>query len=37
MDFAITLNSNSPLPLHQQIYDELRQAILKGRLSPGGR
>ena len=37
MDFAIALDSNSPLPLHQQIYEELRQAILKGRLSPGGR
>ncbi|GAB1539931.1 PLP-dependent aminotransferase family protein [Scytonema sp. NUACC21] len=37
MDFAITLNSNSPIPLHQQLYEELRQAILTGRLLPGGR
>lgn len=37
MDFAITLDSNSPLPLHQQLYEELRQAILGGRLLPGRR
>lgn len=37
MDFVITLDSNSPLPLHQQLYEELRQAILSGRLLPGGR
>ncbi len=37
MDFAITINSNSPVPLHQQLYEELRQAILHGRLLPGGR
>ncbi|ARV60760.1 aspartate aminotransferase [Nostocales cyanobacterium HT-58-2] len=37
MDFAITLDSNSSLPLHQQLYEELRQAILTGRLLPGRR
>jgi GntR family transcriptional regulator/MocR family aminotransferase len=37
MDFAITLDSNSSLPLHQQLYEELRQAILNGRLLPGER
>ncbi|HYW20811.1 MAG TPA: PLP-dependent aminotransferase family protein [Nodularia sp. (in: cyanobacteria)] len=37
MDLAIALNSNSSLPLHQQLYQELRQAILNGRLSPGVR
>ena len=37
MDLAIALDSNSSIPLHQQIYEELRQAILKGRLSPGSR
>jgi GntR family transcriptional regulator / MocR family aminotransferase len=37
MDFAITLKSNSPLPLHQQLYEELRYCILSGRLSPGRR
>lgn len=34
MDFTITLNSHSSLPLHQQLYDELRRAILTGRLLP---
>ncbi|MBW4555967.1 MAG: PLP-dependent aminotransferase family protein [Trichormus sp. ATA11-4-KO1] len=37
MDLAIALDSNSPLPLHQQLYQELRQAIFNGRLSPGVR
>lgn len=34
MDLAITLDSHSSLPLHQQLYEELRQAILTGRLLP---
>ena len=33
MDLAIALNKNIPVPLHRQIYDELRQAILSGRLA----
>lgn len=37
MDLAITLDSDLPLPLHQQLYQELRQAILEGRLLPGKR
>jgi GntR family transcriptional regulator / MocR family aminotransferase len=37
MDLVITLDQHSPLPLHQQIYEELRQAILRGKLSPGKR
>jgi GntR family transcriptional regulator / MocR family aminotransferase len=37
MDFAITLDNNSSVPLHQQLYEEIRQAILNGRLLPGGR
>ncbi|MBD2774507.1 PLP-dependent aminotransferase family protein [Iningainema tapete] len=37
MDLAIALDSNSPIPLHQQLYEELRQAILSGRLLPGER
>lgn len=37
MDFVITLDSNSPLPLHQQLYEELRNCILSGRLLPGKR
>jgi len=35
MDFAIHINPNAPLPLHRQVYEELRQAILAGRLTPG--
>jgi len=27
MDFAIVLDHQSETPLHQQLYDELRQAI----------
>jgi len=34
MDLAIVLDSHSALPLHQQLYDELRWAILSGRLVP---
>ncbi|NJR17641.1 MAG: PLP-dependent aminotransferase family protein [Calothrix sp. CSU_2_0] len=37
MDLVITVDKHSPLPLHQQIYEELRQAILWGKLSPGKR
>ncbi len=37
MDLAITLNNNSSKPLHQQLYEQLRQAILTGRLTPGER
>jgi GntR family transcriptional regulator / MocR family aminotransferase len=34
MDFAIVLDHQSETPLYQQLYDELRQAILNGRLLP---
>lgn len=34
MDLAITLDSSAALPLHRQLYEELRQAILTGRLLP---
>ncbi|MEO1377563.1 MAG: winged helix-turn-helix domain-containing protein [Cyanobacteria bacterium J06635_10] len=37
MDLAIALDNNSSKPLHQQLYEELRQAILSGRLTPGER
>ncbi len=37
MDLAITLDNNSSKPLHQQLYEQLRQAILTGRLTPGER
>jgi GntR family transcriptional regulator / MocR family aminotransferase len=34
MDLAILLNKTIDLPLHQQLYEELRQAILTGKLLP---
>lgn len=34
MDLAITLDSSAALPLHRQLYEELRRAILTGRLLP---
>src|SRR5262245_7276496 len=37
MDLAITLDQRSEAPLHKQLYDELRMAILTGRLKPGER
>ncbi|HZS44528.1 MAG TPA: PLP-dependent aminotransferase family protein [Blastocatellia bacterium] len=37
MDFAINLHSNNGSPLHRQLYDELRKAILTGRLITGER
>ncbi len=35
MDLAILLDKTLNLPLHQQLYEQLRQAILTGRLFPG--
>ncbi|NJS16436.1 MAG: PLP-dependent aminotransferase family protein [Nostocaceae cyanobacterium CSU_2_110] len=35
MELAIALNNNSSKSLHQQLYEQLRQAILSGRLTPG--
>jgi GntR family transcriptional regulator/MocR family aminotransferase len=35
MSLVITLDRHSSLPLHQQLYEELRRAILTGRLPPG--
>lgn len=32
MVLALQLDNTSPIPLHQQLYNELRQAILSGRL-----
>jgi GntR family transcriptional regulator / MocR family aminotransferase len=37
MDLAILLDKAINLPLHQQLYEELRQAILTSRLLPGQR
>lgn len=37
MDFTIALNNHSTLPLHRQLYEELRRLILSGKLPPGKR
>jgi GntR family transcriptional regulator / MocR family aminotransferase len=37
MDLAIVLDSQAAIPLYKKLYEELRQAILDGRLSPGQR
>jgi GntR family transcriptional regulator / MocR family aminotransferase len=37
MDLPIALDQRSGTPLHKQLYDELRRAILTGRLKPGER
>jgi GntR family transcriptional regulator/MocR family aminotransferase len=37
MDFTIALDHHSTLPLHRQLYEELRRLILAGRLVPGQR
>jgi GntR family transcriptional regulator / MocR family aminotransferase len=34
-DFALTLDPDAEIPLYHQIYREMRQAILTGRLQPG--
>ncbi|MBD2312707.1 PLP-dependent aminotransferase family protein [Desertifilum sp. FACHB-1129] len=34
MDIAIALSPHSAIPLHRQLYEELRRAILSGRLLP---
>ncbi|MFB2769875.1 PLP-dependent aminotransferase family protein [Pelatocladus sp. BLCC-F211] len=37
MDLAIALDSSMNVPLHQQLYEEIRKAILNGRLLPNQR
>jgi GntR family transcriptional regulator/MocR family aminotransferase len=37
MELAINLSNQLRAPLHRQLYDELRQLILAGRLMPGER
>jgi GntR family transcriptional regulator / MocR family aminotransferase len=37
VDLAVTLDDASAVPLHRQLYQELRRSILSGRLSPGHR
>ena len=34
MDLAIALENNALLPLHRQLYENLRRAILTGQLLP---
>ncbi|MFB0952155.1 MAG: PLP-dependent aminotransferase family protein, partial [Rhodospirillales bacterium] len=33
----VSVDQQSPVPMHRQIYDQIRDTILGGRLSPGGR
>ena len=37
MEVAITIDSRSSAPLHRQVYEEVRSAILTGRLAAGSR
>ncbi|MBD2102532.1 PLP-dependent aminotransferase family protein [Leptolyngbya sp. FACHB-261] len=37
MDLALKLETTSTVPFHRQLYDELRRAILSGRLESGQR
>jgi GntR family transcriptional regulator / MocR family aminotransferase len=37
MDFTIALDNQSSLPLHRQLYEELRRLILAGKLQSGRR
>src|ERR671936_518768 len=37
MELAINIDNSHELPLHQQLYQELRHSILNGRLSAGQR
>jgi GntR family transcriptional regulator/MocR family aminotransferase len=35
--FSLELDRKSPVPLHKQIYNQIREQIRTGRLAPGGR
>ena len=37
MELALVIDSSLPEPLHQQVYSQLRRAILSGRLQSGQR
>jgi GntR family transcriptional regulator / MocR family aminotransferase len=37
LDFLVVLDSHSNVPLHRQLYEEIRRAILSGRLLRGKR
>ncbi|WP_282604858.1 PLP-dependent aminotransferase family protein [Pelagibius sp. Alg239-R121] len=34
---ALDLDRKSKMPLHRQLYDQIREAVLTGRLAPGAR
>lgn len=34
---VLSLSPESPVPLHRQLYSEMREAVLSGRLQPGNR
>jgi GntR family transcriptional regulator / MocR family aminotransferase len=35
MELMLTLDNRSPVPLHRQLYEEIRKSILTGRLTAG--
>jgi GntR family transcriptional regulator / MocR family aminotransferase len=37
VDTVVSIDGNAETPLHQQIYDGLRDAIVSGRLRAGAR
>lgn len=37
VDFPVTFDNQSTVPLHRQLYEEIRRAILSGRLPAGQR
>lgn len=37
MEFPVNLDSQSRIPLHRQLYEEIRSAVLSGRLKAGQR
>lgn len=37
MQLVLPLQNDSPVPLHRQVYEQLRQRILNGQLAPGQR
>ncbi|HEY9678377.1 MAG TPA: PLP-dependent aminotransferase family protein [Drouetiella sp.] len=37
MDFLVNLDPNAATPMHRQIYEEVRKAILSGRLAAGNK
>lgn len=37
MNIALSLDVNSSIPLSQQLYEQLRELILLGKLRPGAK